>query len=130
MYTSDLTIFGHANIVAAMNSDEYASLFKCLSEPVRLRILYLLLDKGELCVCDIVDTLGLSQSVVSRHLAYLRNNDLLSTRREGVWIYYQVIKVSPFIDKLLALFHQSGESSSSLQADLKKFSTCANRDCS
>jgi len=113
-----------------MNTDEYASLFKCLSEPVRLRILFLLLDKGELCVCDIVDTLGLSQSVVSRHLAYLRNNDLLSTRREGVWIYYQVIKVSPFIDKLLALFHQSGESSRSLQSDLKQFSTCANRDCS
>lgn len=113
-----------------MNSDEYASLFKCLSEPVRLRILFLLLDKGELCVCDIVDTLGLSQSVVSRHLAYLRNNDLLSTRREGVWIYYRVIKVSPFIDKLLALFHQSGKSSGSLQADLKKFSSCATRDCS
>jgi len=113
-----------------MNTDEYASLFKCLSEPVRLRILFLLLDKGELCVCDIVDTLALSQSVVSRHLAYLRNNGLLSTRREGVWIYYQVIKVSPFIDKLLALFHQSGESSRSLQGDLKQFSTCANRDCS
>ena len=112
-----------------MNTDEYASLFKCLSEPVRLRILFLLLDKGELCVCDIVDTLALSQSVVSRHLAYLRNNDLLSTRREGVWIYYQVIKVSPFIDKLLTLFHQSGEHSNSLQTDLKKFSSCANRDC-
>ncbi len=113
-----------------MNTDEYASLFKCLSEPVRLRILFLLLDKADLCVCDIVDTLGLSQSVVSRHLAYLRNNGLLSTRREGVWIYYQVIKVSPFIDKLLALFHQSGESSGSLQSDLKQFSSCANRDCS
>lgn len=113
-----------------MNTDEYASLFKCLSEPVRLRILFLLLDKGELCVCDIVDTLGLSQSVVSRHLAYLRNNGLLSTRREGVWIYYQVIKVSPFVDKFLALFHLSGENSISLQADLEKFKTSANRDCS
>jgi len=130
MAPDTLTIFGYENIIARMNTDEYASLFKCLSEPVRLRILFLLLDKGELCVCDIVDTLGLSQSVVSRHLAYLRNNTLLSTRREGVWIYYQVIKVSPFIDKLLALFHQSGESSRSLQSDLKQFSTCANRDCS
>ena len=125
-----MTIYGYANIVAGMNTDEYASLFKCLSEPVRLRILFLLLDKGELCVCDIVDTLGLSQSVVSRHLAYLRNNDLLSTRREGVWIYYQVIKVSPFIDKFLALFHRSADSSASLQADIKKFSACANRNCS
>ncbi|MBL4782852.1 MAG: helix-turn-helix transcriptional regulator [Porticoccaceae bacterium] len=113
-----------------MHTDDYASLFKCLSEPVRLRILFLLLDRGELCVCDIVDTLGLSQSVVSRHLAYLRNNALLSTRREGVWIYYQIIKVSPFIDKLLALFYRSGTDSNSLQNDLKRFNACANRSCS
>jgi len=49
-----------------MNTESLAALFKTLSEPVRLRIVYLLLESGELCVCDLVDTLGLSQSVVSR----------------------------------------------------------------
>lgn len=113
-----------------MDIDDYASLFKCLSEPVRLRILFLLLDKGELCVCDIVDTLGLSQSVVSRHLAYLRNNDLLSTRREGVWIYYQVIKATPYIASLLGLFQSSGETSETLQSDRAKFKPLEQRSCS
>jgi len=67
-----------------MDTQSLAALFKTLPEAVRLRIIYLLLEKGELCVCDLVNTLELSQSVVSRHLAYLRNNDLASTPREGV----------------------------------------------
>jgi len=73
-----------------MDPDTLASLFKALSEPTRVRILALLLEKGELCVCDLVDTLALSQSVISRHLAYLRNNDVVIARREGVWMYYQL----------------------------------------
>lgn len=75
-----------------MNTESLAALFKTLSEPVRLRVIYLLLESGELCVCDLVETLGLSQSVVSRHLAYLRNNGLVLTRREGVWIYYRIVE--------------------------------------
>lgn len=113
-----------------MEITDYATLFKALSEPVRLRILHLLLEKSELCVCDIVDTLELSQSVVSRHLAYLRNAGLLSTRREGVWIYYQVTPLTPFVEKLLALFHEDGRSSTMLGTDGNKFQTIAHRSCS
>jgi ArsR family transcriptional regulator len=67
-----------------------ANLFKSLSEPVRLRILSLLLTQDELCVCEIVDSLELSQSVISRHLAYLRHNNLVLATREGAWMYYQI----------------------------------------
>ena len=73
-----------------MDTQILANLFKAFSEPIRLRILVLLLAKGELCVCDLVETLALSQSVTSRHLAYLRNNDIVTARREGVWMYYQL----------------------------------------
>ena len=73
-----------------MDTQTLANLFKAFSEPIRLRILVLLLAKGELCVCDLVGTLALSQSVTSRHLAYLRNNDIVTARREGVWMYYQL----------------------------------------
>ena len=73
-----------------MDTQTLANLFKAFSEPIRLRILVLLLAKGELCVCDLVETLALSQSVTSRHLAYLRNNDIVTARREGVWMYYQL----------------------------------------
>ncbi|MHB9111163.1 MAG: ArsR/SmtB family transcription factor [Thermoleophilia bacterium] len=66
-----------------------AQLFKALSDDTRLRILGLLLD-GELCVCDLVAILGLPQSTVSRHLAYLRNSGLVSDSRQGVWMHYRL----------------------------------------
>jgi ArsR family transcriptional regulator, arsenate/arsenite/antimonite-responsive transcriptional repressor len=73
-----------------MNTNELASLFKALSEPVRVRLVALLLQRDELCVCDLIDAMALSQSVVSRHLAYLRNRVLVTASRRGVWMYYQI----------------------------------------
>jgi len=110
----------------AMELNDFANLFKSLSEPVRLRILYLLLERGELCVCDIVNSLELSQSVVSRHLAYLRNSGLVNTRREGVWIYYQLIDNCTFIAQLLAQFRTAGADSVALKYDLERFQSEAN----
>lgn len=112
-----------------MEISDYATLFKALSEPVRLRIVHLLLDKSELCVCDIVDTLGLAQSVVSRHLAYLRNAGLLDSRREGVWIYYQITQLTPFVDKVLAAFQEDSVDSNVMHGDLEAFKGLANRSC-
>lgn len=66
-----------------------AQLFKALSDDTRLRIMGLLLQ-GELCVCDLVAILGLPQSTVSRHLAYLRNSGLVSDSRQGVWMHYRL----------------------------------------
>jgi len=101
-----------------MDSLSLAALFKTLSEPVRLRIVYLLLERGELCVCDLVETLQLSQSVVSRHLAYLRNNGLVSNRREGVWIYYRVTQrcCEPLFDYI----RQAGAANPEMQDDLAR----------
>ena len=62
-------------------------LFKALADETRLRILNLLCHQ-ELCVCQIVEILGLGQSKVSRHLAHLRHAGLVTDRREGLWIYY------------------------------------------
>ena len=71
-----------------MKLDELSQLFKCLSDPVRLRVLNLLFHQDDLCVCDIVSTLDLPQSVVSRHLAYLRRHQLVVSERRGNWQYY------------------------------------------
>ena len=64
-------------------------LFKALADETRLRILNLI-GRRELCVCQIVEALGLGQSKVSRHLATLRNAGLVSDRREGLWMYYSL----------------------------------------
>ncbi len=64
------------------------TLFQILSDPTRLRILALLAARDELCVCDLTQALKLSQPMISRHLAQLRAGELVSDRRDGVWIHY------------------------------------------
>ncbi|HZR22455.1 MAG TPA: metalloregulator ArsR/SmtB family transcription factor [Vicinamibacterales bacterium] len=65
------------------------SLFKALADETRLRILGLLLT-GEVCVCDIHESLKIPQPKASRHLAYLRKSGLVDTRRDGLWIHYRL----------------------------------------
>jgi ArsR family transcriptional regulator len=71
---------------------DLAELFKALSDETRLEILALLLIGGELCVCDVEGTLGITQSKASRHLRYLLNAGLVENRRAGVWMHYLVPK--------------------------------------
>jgi len=68
---------------------EMETLFKALGDVTRLRILGLLLA-GEVCVCDIHESLKIPQSKASRHLAYLRRSGLVETRRDGLWIHYRL----------------------------------------
>ena len=68
---------------------EMERLFKALGDATRLRILGLLLT-GEVCVCDIHESLKIPQPKASRHLAYLRRSGLVETRREGLWIHYRL----------------------------------------
>jgi ArsR family transcriptional regulator, arsenate/arsenite/antimonite-responsive transcriptional repressor len=63
--------------------------FKALADPTRVRILGLL-SAGEICVCHIHESLRLPQSLVSRHLAYLRRAGLVETRKEGLWVHYRI----------------------------------------
>jgi ArsR family transcriptional regulator len=65
------------------------NLFKALADATRLRILGLLLT-GEVCVCNIHESLKIPQSKTSRHLAYLRRAGLVETRRDGLWIHYRL----------------------------------------
>src|SRR5262252_8942198 len=81
--------------------DELEHVFKALADKTRLRILALL-GNNEVCVCHIHDSLGLPQPTVSRHLAYLRRTGLVDTRRDGVWMHYQVARsLDPRIQAVL-----------------------------
>ena len=72
----------------------HAQIFKALADPIRLRIILLLQAEGELCVCDLMAVLGLPQSTVSRHLAYLKRSCWVDTRRQGLWMYYTLSRES------------------------------------
>jgi len=66
------------------------TLFKCLSDQTRLRILLLVSQQQELCVCELTDVLQQSQPKISRHLAALKKQQLLLARKSGQWVFYRV----------------------------------------
>jgi len=63
---------------------------KSLADETRLTCTLLIASEGELCVCELVEALGVSQPKVSRHLAQLRTQGLLSDRRQEQWIFYRL----------------------------------------
>ncbi len=67
-------------------------LLKAFADPVRLRLLNLLSDDREVCVCYLHGALELPQPTVSRHLAYLRKAGLVVGRKEGLWVHYRLAK--------------------------------------
>lgn len=83
---------------------DYENVLKAAGDPTRARILKLL-EAGDLCVGDIVEVLGLSQSTVSGHLTLLKKAGLITDRRDGRWVYYALVnhKVNPYALPLLAL---------------------------
>ncbi len=71
------------------------SLFRLCADPTRLRLLMLLQQEAELCVCELTHALGLSQPKISRHLAHLRESKLLLAERHGHWMYYRLNPALP-----------------------------------
>lgn len=57
----------------------------------RLRILYLLHAHKEMCVCDLAEVLGLTDSAASQHLRKLKDKNIVQTRRKGQTIYYSLV---------------------------------------
>ncbi len=68
--------------------EDAASFFSVLADEARLAMLWLLFNREEICVCDFMEALGITQSKASRHLRILYNAGLVTDRREGLWKYY------------------------------------------
>ena len=66
-----------------------AALFRALGQPARLRILYTL-GQGEACVCHLEAALGLRQAYISQHMMALRDSGLVTSRRDGKFVFYRV----------------------------------------
>ncbi len=80
---------------------ELSLFFKALSEEIRLHIVQLLMPR-ELCVCEIMDELRLSQPAVSHHMKILKQAGLVNDRREGKWVFYSLNKDSfTLLEKIL-----------------------------
>ena len=74
---------------------ETAALYKAMGDETRLRMIWLLLNHRELCVCDFMEVLQITQSKASRHLRNLFHAGLVDDRREGLWVYYSLRRFEP-----------------------------------
>ena len=72
-----------------MNEIDMVAFCKALGDETRQRILEILQSEGEKCVSDLVDLFNVSQPTISHHLSFLRQADLVTSRREGKQIYYK-----------------------------------------
>jgi len=101
-----------------------ARLFRALSHDTRLRILWLLAQRT-LCVCHLEAALGLPQVAVSRHLSVLRAAGLVESRRDGLWVHYQLAQPETELQKLLATWLRSRfRIDKSLREDLARMREC------
>lgn len=116
---------------------DIAHFFKVLSDEARLKILWLLFHHRELCVCDIMEALGITQSKASRHLITMKHAGLVTDRREGTWSYYSLATARTALERAVLATLRRGlgehagaaEALEGLQAWLrtkKRGATCAN----
>jgi ArsR family transcriptional regulator len=99
--------------------NELVGVFRALADPTRLRIMNILSHQC-MCVCDLQTVLGLSQSFISRHLAYLRHAGLVRDRRGGTWVCYSPAFDAPHGPAVRSFLREVLPLAPSLQADLEK----------
>lgn len=106
--------------------------FKALGDESRLRTFNVLRD-GELCVCQIVELLGLAPSTVSKHMSILKQAGLVASRKEGRWIYYRLADFSDGVPDMkvvdqLGLILDQDEQGNRDQRQIKKILKCNPED--
>lgn len=69
---------------------EFMAITKALADETRVRIL-LAMERGELCVCQIVELMGLATSTISKHMSILKQARLVDSRKDGRWMYYRLV---------------------------------------
>lgn len=101
-----------------------AAFFKLLSDETRIRIL-MLLSARELCVCQLMGILGISQPLISRNLSLLSQAGLLKERRDGKLVFYSVRReLSPAAAETLCILKRELKGDTKLKGDLKSLGDC------
>jgi ArsR family transcriptional regulator len=91
---SDETFCCPSVLVAPLSesdAEDLAKVFAALADPVRLRLLSLIAQAGEICSCDLLDTLGKSQPTISHHTKALADAGLIVGEKQGRWVWWKII---------------------------------------
>jgi len=96
-------------------------IFKPLSDETRIRLLKLL-QQRELCVCELMQALDMTQSRVSRNLGILKNAGLVKDRRDGLWVHYSLNhqSFSKYAPNILALLKDCANDDNAIIRDLEE----------
>ena len=86
---------------------DFMTIVKALADENRVRTL-MVLRNGELCVCQIIEFLGLAPSTVSKHMSILKQARLVESRKEGRWVYYRLADEETSDSTLSALHWVTG----------------------
>jgi ArsR family transcriptional regulator len=99
---------------------EIIAVGQAIVDPTRVRIIAAL-RRGELCVCELVDALEINQSTLSGHLQVLRQTGLVTTRKEGRWIYYSLTdRKTALIEALFSHIQPDGSTDPRLRRDFRR----------
>lgn len=105
-----------------------SQIFKACADESRLRILNLIFENGEMCISDLERILEFTQAKTSRHLIYLKNSGMLTSRRYNHWVFYQIKdEVYEIVNQILQFVRKDQQ----LQKDLGLYKTLySNRELS
>ncbi len=97
-------------------------IFQALAEESRLRVMRLMCETGdEVCLCELVDSLREPAYKLSRHLKILRQAGLLSSRKEGRWVYHRLVREPRYLLRLYGAIMALPDEAGVFEADLRRF---------
>ena len=96
-----------------------AQMLRALADPTRLRILNIL-SCCDICVCELQAVLGVSQPALSRHLAYLRNAGWVRDHREGMRVFYSLVRDVPRVEVVRTILRQMVPADEEARHDLER----------
>lgn len=104
------------------------NVFRTLADATRLRCLLLIAANDELCVCELVYALDLSQPKISRHLKLLRDSGLVTDRRERIWVHYRIAPDLPtWVNSVIRATVESHANNAPFDADAQRLSGMPDR---
>lgn len=103
-----------------VNLDDIVRFHEALSDPLRVRLMRLLMER-ELCVCELVESTRQPQYKVSRHLGILKKAGLLHDWRDGKWIHYEISpSISPLLKEVLQVLRKVWDQLVEVEEDLRR----------
>ncbi len=100
---------------------DFFEIFQSLSDPYRIRIVRLMISVGELCLCELSEALEEPEYKLSRHIKILKNSGIITSTREGKWIYHSLVMDQSFLRSLYKSIIDFPDSEKVASVDLQKF---------